>query len=160
LQIFIEVDMGVPSEELMKLMETQQKKPKVEVEVKTDGEESEDEGEGEEEGMSGAETPPMSAPMSTPEPAMGSKEGAMVDISLAVDLIKRSLPGIGANSKEGKMVVAAMKALMSVVGKRKDSSEELKQSEILQMLQSLPQAGGQSPEGKAMATAPAVPGMM
>lgn len=154
--------MGVPSEELMKLMETQQKKPKVEVEVKTDGEESEDEeeGDGEEEGMSGAETPPMSAPMSTPEPAMGSKEGAMVDISLAVDLIKRSLPGIGANSKEGKMVVAAMKALMSVVGKRKDSSEELKQSEILQMLQSLPQAGGQSPEGKAMATAPAVPGMM
>ncbi len=152
--------MGVPSEELMKLMETQQKKPKVEVEVKTDGEESEDEGEGEEEGMSGSETPPMSAPMSTPEPAMGSKEGSMVDISLAVDLIKRSLPGIGANSKEGKMVIAAMKALMSVVGKRKDSAEELKQSEILQMLQSLPQAGGQSPEGKAMATAPAVPGMM
>lgn len=77
--------MGVPSEELMKLMEKQQKKPKVEVEVKTDGEESEEEGE-EEEGMSGADTPPMSSPMSTPEPAMGSKEGAMVNISLAVDL--------------------------------------------------------------------------
>jgi len=151
--------MGVPSEELMKLMEKQQKKPKVEVEVKTDGEESEEEGE-EEEGMSGADTPPMSSPMSTPEPAMGSKEGAMVNLSLAVDLIKRSLPGIGANSNEGKKALAAMKALMSVVGKRKDSAEELKQSEILQMLQSLPQAGGQSPEGKAMAAAPAVPGMM
>lgn len=152
--------MGVPSEELMKLMEKQQKKPKVEVEVKTDGEEAEDEGEGEEEGMSGAETPPMSSPMSTPEPAMGSKEGAMVNLSLAVDLIKRSLPGIGADSEQGRKALAAMKALMSVVGKRKDSAEELKQSEILQMLQSLPQAGGQSPEGKAMAAAPAVPGMM
>lgn len=151
--------MGVPSEELMKLMEKQQKKPKVEVEVKTDGEESEEEGE-EEEGMSGAETPPMSSPMSTPEPAMGSKEGAMVNLSLAVDLIKRSLPGIGADSEQGRKALAAMKALMSVVGKRKDSAEELKQSEILQMLQSLPQAGGQSPEGKAMAAAPAVPGMM
>lgn len=151
--------MGVPSEELMKLMEKQQKKPKVEVEVKTDGEESEEEGE-EEEGMSGSETPPMSSPMSTPEPAMGSKEGAMVNISLAVDLMKRSLPGIGADSEEGRKVLAAMKSLMSVVGERKDSTEELKQSEILQMLQSLPQAGGQSPEGKAMAAAPAVPGMM
>ena len=150
--------MGVPSEELMKLMEKQQKKPKVEVEVKTDGEESEEEGE--EEGMSGADTPPMSSPMSTPEPAMGSKEGAMVNISLAVDLMKRSLPGIGADSAEGRKVLAAMKSLMSVVGERKDSAEELKQSEILQMLQSLPQAGGQSPEGKAMAAAPAVPGMM
>lgn len=152
--------MGVPSEELMKLMEKQQKKPKVEVEVKTDGEESEEEGEEEEEGMSGSETPPMSSPMSTPEPAMGSKEGAMVNISLAVDLMKRSLPGIGADSEEGRKVLAAMKSLMSVVGERKDSTEELKQSEILQMLQSLPQAGGQSPEGKAMAAAPAVPGMM
>jgi len=152
--------MGVPSEELMKLMEKQQSKPKVEVEVTADGEESEGEDEGEEEGMSGSETMPMSSPMSTPEPAMGSKEGAMVNISLAVDLIKRSLPGIGANSNEGKKALAAMKALMSVVGKRKDSAEELKQSEILQMLQSLPQAGGQSPEGKAMAAAPAVPGMM
>lgn len=151
--------MGVPSEELMKLMEKQQKKPKVEVEVKTDGEEAEEEGE-EEEGMSGADTPPMSSPMSTPEPAMGSKEGAMVNISLAVDLMKRSLPGIGADSAEGRKVLAAMKSLMSVVGERKDSTEELKQSEILQMLQSLPQAGGQSPEGKAMAAAPAVPGMM
>lgn len=151
--------MGVPSDELMKLMEKQQKKPKVEVEVKTDGEEAEEEGE-EEEGMSGADTPPMSSPMSTPEPAMGSKEGAMVNISLAVDLMKRSLPGIGADSQEGRKVLAAMKSLMSVVGERKDSTEELKQSEILQMLQSLPQAGGQSPEGKAMAAAPAVPGMM
>lgn len=151
--------MGVPSEELMKLMEKQQKKPKVEVEVKTDGEESDGEGE-EEEGMSGADTPPMSSPMSTPEPAMGSKEGAMVNLSLAVDLIKRSLPGIGADSEQGRKALAAMKALISVVGKRKDSAEELKQSEILQMLQSLPQAGGQSPEGKAMAAAPAVPGMM
>jgi hypothetical protein len=158
LQIFIEVDMGVPSDQLMKLMESQQKKkPKVEVEVKTDGEEEADD---EAEGMSGADTPPMSSPMSTPEPAMGSKEGAMVNISLAVDLIKRSLPGIGADSQEGRKALSAIKTLMSVVGERKDSAEELKQSEILQMLQSLPQAGGQSPEGKAMAAAPAIPGMM
>lgn len=150
--------MGVPSDQLMKLMKSQQKgKAEVESEAETEVAEEND---AEMEGMSGSETPPMAAPMSTPEPAMGSKEGAMVNISLAVDLIKRSLPGIGADSEEGRKALSAIKTLMSVVGERKDSAEELKQSEILQMLQSLPQAGGQTPEGKAMAAAPAVPGMM
>ena len=150
--------MGVPSDQLMKLMKSQQKgKSDVDSEAETEVAEEND---AEMEGMSGSETAPMSAPMSTPEPAMGSKEGAMVNISLAVDLIKRSLPGIGADSEEGRKALSAIKTLMSVVGERKDSAEELKQSEILQMLQSLPQAGGQSPEGKAMAAAPAVPGMM
>jgi len=44
--------------------------------------------------------------------------------------------------------------------KAQKKKEELKKSEILQMLQTLPQAGGATPEGKAMAAAPAVPGMM
>jgi len=79
---------------------------------------------------------------------------------LAMDLIKRSLPAIGADSAEGRKALDAIKTLTAIVGERKDSSEELKQSEILQMLQSLPQAGGATPEGKAMAASPAVPGMM
>jgi hypothetical protein len=36
----------------------------------------------------------------------------------------------------------------------------LQPAEILQMLQTLPQAGGATPEGRAMAQAPAIPGMM
>ncbi len=147
--------MAVSSEELMSLMDKQAKSKSKEAESGNEEMEMEDE----EEGMEESATP-MAAPMSTPEPKMGSKEGAMVNLGLAMDLIKRSLPAIGADSAEGRKALDAIKTLTDIVGERKDSSEELKQSEILQMLQSLPQAGGATPEGKAMAASPAVPGMM
>ena len=105
------------------------------------------------------QTPPMAAPMSTPEPKMGNKEGALVNLGLAVDLIEQSLPALGSASPEGQKVLAALRTLTGVIGGKKDSVNELKQSEILQMLQALPQAGGATPEGKSLAAAPAVPGM-
>jgi len=146
--------MAVSSEELMRLMEEQRgKKAEAEMpEMETEGEEEEVETE--------ESASPMAAPMSTPEPKMGSKEGAMVNLGLAMDLIKRALPAIGADSEEGKKVLSAIKVLSDITGKSSDGMEELKKSEILQMLQTLPQAGGATPEGKAMAAAPSVPGMM
>ena len=104
-------------------------------------------------------TPPMSAPMSTPEPQMGNREGAMVNLGLAMDLIQRALPALGSSSPEGVKVLSALRTLTGVIGGKKESVDELKQSEILQMLQALPQAGGATPEGKALAAAPAIPGM-
>lgn len=104
-------------------------------------------------------TPPMSAPMSTPEPQMGNREGAMVNLGLAMDLIQRALPALGSSSPEGVKVLSALRTLTGVIGSKKESIDELKQSEILQMLQALPQAGGATPEGKALAAAPAIPGM-
>ena len=146
--------MAVSSEELMRLMEEQRgKKAEAEMpEMETEGEKEEVETE--------ESASPMAAPMSTPEPKMGSKEGAMVNLGLAMDLIKRALPAIGADSEEGKKVLSAIKVLSDITGKSSDGMEELKKSEILQMLQTLPQAGGATPEGKAMAAAPSVPGMM
>jgi hypothetical protein len=105
------------------------------------------------------QTPPMSSPMSTPEPKMGNKEGALVNLGLAMDLIEQALPALGSESPEGMKVLSALRTLTGVVGGKKDSVNELKQSEILQMLQALPQAGGATPEGKALAAAPAIPGM-
>ena len=106
------------------------------------------------------EAPPMSSPMSTPEPKMGSKEGALVTLGLAMDLIEQSLPAIGSESPEGQKVLSALRTLTGVLGAKKESVNNLKQSEILQMLQTLPQAGGATPEGKSLAAAPAIPGMM
>jgi len=147
--------MAVSSEELMRLMEQQRgKKPEAEMPETEESEGEEEEVETEESAS------PMAAPMSTPEPKMGSKEGAMVNLGLAMDLIKRALPAIGADSEEGKKVLSAIKTLADITGKSSDGMEELKKSEILQMLQTLPQAGGATPEGKAMAAAPSVPGMM
>lgn len=109
-------------------------------------------------GMSGADTEPMASPMSTPEPKMGSKEAAMINIGMAMDLIEQSLPAIGSESEEGQKAIAAIRALTGLVGPRKGRINELQQSEILQMLQSLPQAGGATPEGMALGAAP-LPGM-
>jgi len=108
--------------------------------------------------MSNAETPPMSAPMSTPEPKMGSKEGAMINIGMAVDLLEQSLPALGSESPEGQKALAAIRQLSGLMGPRKNKTNELQQSEILQMLQTLPQAGGASPEARSMSAAP-IPGM-
>jgi hypothetical protein len=55
--------------------------------------------------------------------------------------------------------LSALKSLTAVIGERKNSVKELQQSEILQMLQALPQAGGATPESKALAQAPQIPGM-
>jgi len=103
-------------------------------------------------------SPPMASPMSTPEPKMGSKEAAMINIGMAMDLLEQSLPALGSESEEGQKALTAIRSLTSVLGPRKNKTNELQQSEILQMLQTLPQAGGATPEGKAMAAAP-VPGM-
>lgn len=108
--------------------------------------------------ISDAETPPMSSPMSTPEPKMGSKEGALINIGMALDLIEQSLPALGSESDEGKQAMNAIRTLSGMLGPRKNKTNELQQSEILQMLQSLPQAGGMSPESRAMSQAP-IPGM-
>ena len=108
--------------------------------------------------MTDAETPPIAAPMSTPEPKMGSREAALINIGMAMDLIEQSLPALGSETEEGKKALDAIRNLTTVMGPRKAKTNELQQAEILQMLQSLPQAGGASPEAKAIAQAP-IPGM-
>ena len=114
---------------------------------------------GPEPSMSDVSTPPMSAPMSTPEPKMGNKEGALVNISMAMDLIEQALPSLGSESEEGQKALAAIRSLTGVLGQKKQKTGELQQSEIIQMLQNLPQAGGATPEGRAMSQAPAVPNL-
>ena len=109
--------------------------------------------------MSDSTTAPMSAPMSTPEPKMGNREGALVNISMAMDLIEQALPSLGSESPEGQKALNAIRALSGLIGTRKQKTGELQQSEIIQMLQNLPQAGGATPEGKAMSQAPMIPGM-
>lgn len=104
--------------------------------------------------MSDQETPPMGAPMSTPEPKMGSREGALITLGMAVDLIEQSLPALGPESEDTNKAMQAVRALNGVLGPRKSKTNELQSSEILQMLQSLPQAAGMSPETRAMSGAP------
>ena len=91
---------------------------------------------------SSPETPPMASPMSTPEKQMGTREAAMINISIALDLLDQSLPAVGAESDEGKAIMEASRKLGSLLGGKRNETGELQQSEILQMLQTLPKAGG------------------
>lgn len=109
--------------------------------------------------MSDASTPPSASPMSTPEPKMGNREGAMVNVSMAMDLLEQALPSFGSESMEGQKIIAAIRTITGVIGPKKARTNELQQSEILQLLQSLPQAGGATPESKALSQAPSIPGM-
>jgi len=102
-----------------------------------------------------SETPPMGAPMSTPEPRMGTKEAAMINIGMAQDLLEQALGSVGSDTAEGKAILSSISNLNKVLGPRKNKTNELQQSEIIQMLQSLPQAGGRTPESMSMAGAPA-----
>lgn len=113
-------------------------------------------------GLSNQETPPMGAPMSTDEPKFGTREGAMINLGMAMDLIEQSLPALGSESEEGQRALAAIRSLTAALGPRKNKTNELQQSEILQMLQTLPQAGGATPEMRAMTAAPTpgIPGGM
>jgi len=142
--------MAVPQEEMMKMIASQRDQATPGGMVETT----------EETEMSDATTPPMAAPMSTPEPKMGTKESAMLNLSMAMDLLNQSLPGIGVNSAEGKKVLDAIRVITGILGPDKERTDELQPTEILNMLQTLPQAGGATPESKAMSSAPAIPGMM
>ena len=142
--------MGVPSDKIMELMRQAPasgggKTAPAPVPTETD--------------TSDATTAPMSAPMSTPEPKMGNKQGAFVNLSLAMDLIEQALPVLGSESEEGQKALSVLRTMAGIIGPRKGKTQELQQSEIMQMLQNLPQAGGATPEGKAMAAAPAIPNM-
>jgi hypothetical protein len=141
-------------EKLMELMSAGQKGPRKisEIEIKAEGENDMEEG-----GMDAEETPPMASPMSTPEPKMGSKEGAMINIQMALDLLQQSLPAIGSESKEGAELTKVIGSLSKVFGAREAKTRELIPAEIMQMIQSLPQAGGATPEQRVAALAP-VPG--
>ena len=110
-------------------------------------------------GMSDTSAPPMASPMSTPEPKMGNREAGLINISMAMDLLEQVLPAFGSESAEGQKVLGAIRTLTGLIGAKKAKTNELQPTEIMQMLQTLPQAGGATAEGKAMQSAPQIPGM-
>lgn len=99
-------------------------------------------------------TPPGAAPMSTPQPAQGEKTSAMVNVHIAMDLLSQTLPSFGPGSKEGADILKALSGLTKAFGATKSKSQELVPAELMQLMSSLPQAGGMSPEAKAMGQQP------
>jgi len=108
-------------------------------------------------GPPGMAAPAGGAPMSTPQPAQGDKQNAMVNVSLASDLLEQCLHAVGSESEEGQAILKALSILSKQFGHTKAKSQELVPAELMQLMQSLPQAGGMSPEAKAMGQQPMQP---
>jgi hypothetical protein len=104
--------------------------------------------------------PPMASPMGTPEPKAGQKEAALINISMALDLIEQALPAVGSASPEGKKLLSILNSLTGLLGPKKQRVGELQNAEILQLLQNLPQAGGGTPASRMMEQAPPNLGLM
>lgn len=101
---------------------------------------------------------PNGSPMSTPQNPEGEKQNAMINVNLAMDLLEQALPNLGAESEEGQTIVQVLSTMGKKFGHTKSKSQELIPAELMQLMQSLPQQGGMSPEAKAMGGQPAVPG--
>ena len=101
---------------------------------------------------------PGGSPMTTPQPAHGDKQNAMVNVNLAMDLLEQTLPSLGSESEEGQAVLKALSGLSSRFAQTRAKTQELVPAELAQLMQSLPQMGGMSPEAKAMGHPGGMPG--
>lgn len=63
----------------------------------------------------------------------------MVNLGMALDLIEQSIMGLGSETPEGKMALAAMSSLSKLLGPRKPAANELQPAEIQQLIGALPQ---------------------
>ena len=95
----------------------------------------------------GGATPPAGAPMSGPQPAAGDKQGAMLKIQQAMDLLEMSLPDFGSESEEGGEIIKVLGALgKKFGGENRARSKELMPAELMNLMSNPPQGpGGMKP---------------
>ena len=105
-------------------------------------------------GLPGAEAP-IGGPMSTPQPASGDKQAAMVNLSIAMDLMENSLPAFGSESPEGAVILRALSSMSGKFGSARTKSKDLIPAELQQLMEGMQP----SPVQAAMAGAGGPPGM-
>jgi len=91
---------------------------------------------------------PASAPMSTPQPNEGEKQGAMAQVQMATDLLEQTLKPFGSETEEGQVILEVLKKLGTKFGDKKEKARGLIPSEIMNLVSSLPKGvGGMPPPG-------------
>ena len=91
--------------------------------------------------------PPVSAPMTTPQPAEGKRQGAMVHAQMAIDLLEQALFGLGSETPEGHAVLNALRTLSSKFGhtEQKDKARGLIPAEVMNLVAGMPKGAGAPP---------------
>ena len=106
----------------------------------------------------GLEVAPSGSPLQGAREKKGKQASANIKIQMALDMLQAALPAYDNESKEGQQILQTIEGLSKVFGAQEAKTREFMPAEILAMIQSLPQAGGATPEAKAMQSAP-IPGM-
>jgi hypothetical protein len=104
-----------------------------------------------------AMTAPMASPMTTPEPQEGNMEQARLNVMMALDMLQNALQTFGVQSPEGQALQDVVTKISAKFGERESDTRQLMPNEIMNLVQTLPQAGGATPEARAISQAP-VPG--
>jgi hypothetical protein len=99
------------------------------------------------------------SPMSNPQPGAGEKQGSMLKVQQAMDLLEQSLPGLGSESEEGAAVLAALATISKKFGGEKRArSNELMPAELMNLIASLPKGPGGMKPPMPGGGAPPMPG--
>lgn len=96
-----------------------------------------------------SEEAPLGAPMTTPQANAGDQQAAFTQISMAMDMLEKSLPAFGSETPEGKSLLGALTQLTKGFGQQRAGGADLIPAELQQLLQGLKP----SPEQAAMAGA-------
>lgn len=99
-------------------------------------------------------TAPMASPMSTPEPKRGEEESARLNVMMALDMLQQAIGAFPMDSAETKTIEKVIAEITRRFGEREADTRRLMPSEIIQMIQSLPQAGGATPGQREAMSAP------
>jgi hypothetical protein len=91
-------------------------------------------------GGQGANLPPKTSPMSTPQPNEGEKQGAMVQVQMAMSLLEQTLSSFGSDSEEGQAVLTSLKTLGSKFASKREKGRDLIPSEIMNLVASMPKS--------------------
>ena len=91
---------------------------------------------------------PQGAPSLTPQAPEGEQMSAMIQISMAMDMIGKAMPAFDEKSKEGEAMIDALAKLGRAFGEKEDKARELVPAELRMLMQTL---GQRSPEQTAMA---------
>lgn len=91
---------------------------------------------------------PVGAPTMAPQAPEGEQMSAMIQISMAMDMIGKSMPAFSDDSKEGEAMMKALESLERAFGEKDDKAKELVPAELRMLMQTL---GQRTPEQQAMA---------
>ena len=137
--------MAIESEEMMDMLKADQGMEDKGMEDESDMEPAFEQDEG---------TAPMASPMSTPEPKRGEEEAARLNIMMALDMLQQAMGVFPMETPEGKTIEKVVAEITRRFGEREADTRRLMPSEIIQMIQSLPQAGGATPGQREALSAP------